>query len=310
MSRDYTNRVWQDKKLKGGKLLVMLALAEHATPTGDSWPGMPLLIEKTRLTDRQIRRVLNALDADGTITIQERAIGRGKRPHYKLFPCEKADILSEQKADILSDYSEIKADISDNKSGHLLHEKADISDTDYSHGRSEPTTEPTTEPKGESTPPAAITPRVVSSGVKGAKAIPIDSPHLKDSKFVNGYIPPGMGQNAVEVYYERFSINADKWRLTDPQEDDLVRRCKDLELLREVVTTYDQANYEKPRNLKLIMDWYREPSRFRGSQNGTHRGRAEESSKPEYDPGYDPEIQRQFDEHVAKRKAEGSLYHQ
>lgn len=138
MRRDYTNRVWQRKELKGGKLLVMLALAEHADAAGECWPGMPLLMEKTRLTDRQIRRVLNTLHAEGTISIEERAIGRGKRPHYKLFPHEKADILSDQ--------NEQKADISDNKSGHLQHEKADISDENYSHARREPTTEPTTEP--------------------------------------------------------------------------------------------------------------------------------------------------------------------
>jgi hypothetical protein len=157
MSIEYSNRVWANSELKGGKLLVMLALAHHADNKGECWPGMPLLIEKTRLTDRQIRRVLNDLDTDGTISIQERAIGRGKKPHYKLFPDEKADKMSDQKAEVMSTNSEnvdttakesgqnvhlsateeVKADISDNKSGHLLHEKADISDTDYSHERSE-----------------------------------------------------------------------------------------------------------------------------------------------------------------------------
>lgn len=161
MSREYTSRVWQNKDLKGGKLLIMLALADHADAAGECWPGMPLLIEKTRLTDRQIRRVLNLLEKSGQIVIEERAIGRSKKPHYKLFPVDKAEIMSAipEKADILSqesgnnvrlnDADEIKADISDNKSGHFLHGKADISDTDYSHGRSESPLEPTTEKRGE-----------------------------------------------------------------------------------------------------------------------------------------------------------------
>ena len=136
MSNAYTNRVWKQKELKGGKLLVMLALAGHADDAGECWPGMPLLIEKTRLTDRQLRRVLNELAAANLISIEERAIGRGKRPHYRLFPAEKADILTEEKRTLLPPL-EIKADISDNKSGHFVHGKADISDTDYSHARSE-----------------------------------------------------------------------------------------------------------------------------------------------------------------------------
>lgn len=283
MSNAYTNRVWKQKELRGGKLLVMLALAGHADDAGECWPGMPLLMEKTRLTDRQLRRVINDLAAASLITIEERAIGRGKRPHYKLFPAEKADIITEEKRTLLPPLEE-KADISDNKSGHLLHEKADISDTDQSYVRREPILEPKEEPlQKEEGEKAQAHPAhtVVATGIPGAATLKLDSPYLKNSQFVKGFISPGTGRNAVEVYYERFEITSKNWRLTAPQEDDLVRTCKDLVLLREVVTAYDQANFEKPRNMRLIFDWYREPSRFREGQNGNHsRGNQADHQQP------------------------------
>lgn len=172
MSIDYVNRVWQDRWLSGGALLVMLALAHHADAKGECWPGMPLLVEKTRLSDRQIRRLLSDLAHDETITIEQRAIGRGKKPHYRLYPHDKkADKMSDQETGKVEQMSTIaqesgqnvhlnheKADISDNKSGHLLHGKADISDADYSHGRSESPLEQSTEQKLDEDDPRARDP--------------------------------------------------------------------------------------------------------------------------------------------------------
>lgn len=265
MSREYRERVWQDKTLKGGRLLVMLALAEHATAQGESWPGMALLMDKTRLTDRQLRRVLNGLDADGLICIEARAIGRGKRPHYQLFPCEKADILSEEKRTFCPPSDE-KADISDKKSGHFAHEKADIFDTDQSHARSEPTTEPTTEEEEGAHAHKAVP----SLREPASKTLHFRSPYLEPRHFVNGYVPPGAGANAVEVYYERFSINQDEARLNAIDEDDLTRHCPDLDRLREVVIAYSRTPF-RLGNVGLILDWYKDPSRFR-KDYATHNG--------------------------------------
>jgi hypothetical protein len=264
MSKEYRDRVWQQSKLKGGKLLVMLALAEHADAKGECWPGMPILMEKSRLTDRQIRRVLNALATEGYLAIEERAIGRGKRPHYRLFPDEKADILSVNK--------EQKADIFDGKSGHFVHGKADIfdgkadiSDANYSHARSEPL-EPTTEPKREeraapAAPPVpddllvALPSRVSQNGAMVHKSRHINKRHFDPQ---TGYVPVGTGATAVEVYYERFDIQRREEKLTFPQEDDLVRRCPDLDRLRQVIEAYDRAGFKNRRNLELIFDWYRD----------------------------------------------------
>src|SRR5687768_9208446 len=100
MSYDYSKRVWATD-LKGGKLLVMLALAQHADAKGECYPSADTLAAMARLTDRQVRRVLNGLHTDGLICIEQRAIGRGKKPHYTLFPALKADKMSDQKEEIM-----------------------------------------------------------------------------------------------------------------------------------------------------------------------------------------------------------------
>lgn len=84
----------------------------------------------------------------------------------------------------------------------------------------------------------------------------VKSPHFSENDFNdNGFVPPGSGQNAVQVYYERADIRQDRARLTVIQEDDLVRICTDLSRLREVMIAYSRTNY-RPGNVKLILDWY------------------------------------------------------
>jgi len=159
VSIKYMDRVWQRKTLKGGKLLLMLALADHANDAGECWPSQPHLAQKARLTERQIRRVIAALICDELLAVVEQGVGRGKKTVYQLFPADikadisdiKADILSKRKADILSE-STIKADISDNKSGHLQQVKADISEPIYSHVRSESPIQPPIEPNNNNRP--------------------------------------------------------------------------------------------------------------------------------------------------------------
>lgn len=151
------NRVWATQELKGGHLLLMLALADHANDAGECWPSEPHLAEKARIEERHVRRVIVSLADDGYITVISPGKGRGKNAHYQLFPPEKADILSKRKADILSE-SQKKADILSKKRGHSQKKKADISDTKAdisneipSHAGSEPSIEPTTnEPTTES----------------------------------------------------------------------------------------------------------------------------------------------------------------
>ena len=115
----------------------------------------------------------------------------------------------------------------------------------------------------------------------------VQSPHLRDPrKFKNGYIPAGQGSNPVEVWYESFSIHDPAWRLSAPQEDDLVRNCPDLERLRPVLHAYRQHGHYAPRNLKLTFDWYRDGIPTRGAKAPQRN-----QNEPDYDfSSYQPQL--------------------
>jgi hypothetical protein len=69
MSIKVTTQVWQGSRQRSGKLLALLALADHADDQGKAWPGVPLLARKTRLSERHIRRCLNQLVASGDLEV-------------------------------------------------------------------------------------------------------------------------------------------------------------------------------------------------------------------------------------------------
>ena len=98
--------------------------------------------------------------------------------------------------------------------------------------------------------------RIVEAPVRATKLPKLDTPHVTQQINADGYLPAGSGKTAVEVYAERFSLTNPETRLTMPLQDDLVRDCPDLERLRAVLVAYSQTSY-KPRNMKLILDWYR-----------------------------------------------------
>lgn len=119
--------------------------------------------------------------------------------------------------------------------------------------------------RAKNPPPPSETPPVKLHARNGANSERFfKSPHIDKTHFdINtGYVPPGKGTTAVEVYYERFDICHNDERLTSPMEDDLIRHCPDLERLREAITAYSRAGFKTLRNIKLILDWYREPSRY------------------------------------------------
>ena len=59
--------VWKYTTVRGAKLLVLLALADHAKDNGICWPSVPRLAEKARLSHRHTRRILNELQDDGLL---------------------------------------------------------------------------------------------------------------------------------------------------------------------------------------------------------------------------------------------------
>ena len=67
MSIKLMSAVWQHAPVKGGQLLVLLALADHADDNGLCWPGVPSLAKKSRLTERQVQRILRKLEKQALV---------------------------------------------------------------------------------------------------------------------------------------------------------------------------------------------------------------------------------------------------
>jgi hypothetical protein len=94
MSVKLIARVWAHSQRKDGELLVMLALADFANDAGESWPSIPVLAAKARLTDRQARRVLIKLEQAGEIRCVKSNGGRNRRNHYFICLSENPDNIT------------------------------------------------------------------------------------------------------------------------------------------------------------------------------------------------------------------------
>jgi hypothetical protein len=87
-------RVWAHSQRKDGELLVMLALADFANDAGESWPSIPVLAQKARLTERQTRRVLIKLEEASEIRRVKSNGGRNRRNHYFITLSENPDNIT------------------------------------------------------------------------------------------------------------------------------------------------------------------------------------------------------------------------
>ena len=94
MSIKIMSRVWSHSQQRGGELLVMLALADFANDAGESWPSVPTLAQKARLTERQTQRVLKNLEESGELRRTKSNGGRNRRSHYFVTITENPDIIT------------------------------------------------------------------------------------------------------------------------------------------------------------------------------------------------------------------------
>lgn len=116
-------------------------------------------------------------------------------------------------------------------------------------------------------PPTDKRPKAATNGRLKPKAV--THRHYDPRKVVQGFIPAGKGETAVEVYFERFSPA--QYKLTAPNQDDIIAAVQDLDLWRRVVTAWSQNDYN-PKNISGMLDWYKDPARFGGNghQKGSH----------------------------------------
>lgn len=68
MSIRYMTRVWDDSRLDGPRLLMMLALADHANDDGVCWPSKQALQKRTRKSQTRVYALIKELKEAGYIT--------------------------------------------------------------------------------------------------------------------------------------------------------------------------------------------------------------------------------------------------
>ena len=75
--------VWDHSPAVGTELLMLLAIADHASDDGrDAWPSIKTLARRTRLGERTVQRVLKRLADEGHLVIH---VGGGRRSnHYEI----------------------------------------------------------------------------------------------------------------------------------------------------------------------------------------------------------------------------------
>lgn len=114
MSIKLMSAVWDlpDPDLANSRLLILLAMADHANDNGVCWPSIPTLAQRARISERQTQRVIQWLIHHGYVEITIKGNGKGHSNMYQLHIL--GDILSPNappKDDKLSPNPKPKGDI-------------------------------------------------------------------------------------------------------------------------------------------------------------------------------------------------------
>src|SRR5262245_21813588 len=84
MSGKVMGQVW-DLALPHNKLLVLLAMADHADHLGNNVrPSIDLIAWKTRYEERQVRRISRSLEVDGLLEVIKAGGGRKRATEYRI----------------------------------------------------------------------------------------------------------------------------------------------------------------------------------------------------------------------------------
>lgn len=81
MSLRVQSLVWERVPYSAGTLLVFLALADWSNDEGESWPSMPTLAIKARMSERNAQMCIRQVKKDGFLSVK-RGGGMGKSNHY------------------------------------------------------------------------------------------------------------------------------------------------------------------------------------------------------------------------------------
>lgn len=153
MSWQATNWVIEYSQHKGGALLVMLMIANCANEDGsDAFPGIERLARDTRMTSRQVQRIIQTLEKSGEIAIRR---SQGRFPNHYAFP-----VMNKSNPDKVSGLNPDKMSPSEKSDSDISDTNPDISDTNPDIAMSsDPSVERSVEPS---------LPRARGNGVESA----------------------------------------------------------------------------------------------------------------------------------------------
>lgn len=78
------SQVWDHSKQTGARLLLMLAIADHADDNGIAWPGIPSLSRKIRMSTRYTEMLQQRLIESGELSISRAGGGRQITNRYQI----------------------------------------------------------------------------------------------------------------------------------------------------------------------------------------------------------------------------------
>ena len=111
-------RVIDTSKNKGSKLLLLIMLADAANDNGYCWPGIQRLSQQTRMSTRQVQRMLQDLSKDGEIFIETRKGGIKNNRYWVI-----CGLDIEQKREIANQIIEKYPDLGDDILSSLGNDK-------------------------------------------------------------------------------------------------------------------------------------------------------------------------------------------
>lgn len=76
MSMRMMTQVWERSQHKGSELLLMLAIADNANDQGLAYPSTKTLAKKTRLSNRQVQRLIRVVTRSRELEV---SVGTGPR---------------------------------------------------------------------------------------------------------------------------------------------------------------------------------------------------------------------------------------
>ena len=79
-------QIWGSSPQKGTRLLMLLAIADHANDDGIAWPSQTHLAEKCRMSKRQAQNLIKDLVSTDELHIEEVGTGRGHSTIYRVKP--------------------------------------------------------------------------------------------------------------------------------------------------------------------------------------------------------------------------------